>query len=369
MLRGATEYAPSTFEERGAAVAFTTPLLSQTRVRRGERSKLEVLIPSLSQGAGIYVVAWKAVPEMVTMTMHDRYLHELIVNEESCSPHEIRRATLKAARRGLAGPQAAQAARRALDEDEEQGTLTHYLLILAILKAVGLESPDMLKAGIGTEEGQRLTRQLMTRAAGSLRLDATVLYARLAEIADVASPVGLAQSPRPGRLLRCLSDLKIFKKGMEDWAEAVPSDTSPVALFCAEVAQHTIGIGETVVRDFQRRIEAIGPLMRDWDNEMLRIRDHATRLAWLLDGWSHITGAWDVAQSEDSHQQAATINDLFRILPLLPRQESSRDLIGDAKRVSSSSQRRSVRALEDWRTGAMDLEAIRRIEALKARSP
>lgn len=368
MLKGAIDYAPSTFEERGAAVAFTTPLLSQTRVRKGERSKLEVLIPALSQGAGIYVVPWKAVPDMVAMTMHDRYLHELIVKEEAASPHEIRRATLRAARRGLAGPQAAQAARRALEEDDEQGTLTHYLLILAILKAVGLESSDTLKAGLGTEEGQRLTRDLMTRAAASLKLDATVLYTRLAEIGAVASPVGLAQSPRPGRLLRCLNDLKGFRQSMEEWAREVPGDTAPVAAFCAEVAQHTIGIGDAVVADFQTRIEAIGPLMREWEDGIAHIRAHAVRLAWLLDGWSHITGLWDVVQGEDRHQQAVTINDLFRILPLLPRQESGRDLAGDSKRVGAA-QRRSVKALEDWRTGAMDLEAIRRIEAVKARAP
>ncbi len=368
MMKGAIQYAPSTFEERGAAVAFTTPLLSQTRIRRGERAKLEVLIPSLSQGMGIYVVPWKSVPEMVSMTMHDRYLHELIVKEESCSPHEVRQATLRAARRGLAGPQAAQAARRALDEDEEQGTLTHYLLILSILKAVGLESSDTLKAGLGTDEGQRQTRELMGRAASSLRLDPTVLYARLAEIAAVASPVGLAGSPKPGRLLRCLNDLKGFKQSMDSWANEVPSDAAPVASFCAEVAQHTIGIGDGVLADFQRRIDAIGPLMRDWDAGIRRIREHAARMAWLLDGWSHVVGAWGVALTEDRHQQALTVNDLFRILPLLPRQESNRDLLGDSKQVQSV-HRRSVRMLEDWRTGAMDIDTIRRIEAVKARTP
>ncbi|PWC33693.1 hypothetical protein [Azospirillum sp. TSO35-2] len=368
MLKGAIEYAPSTFEERGAAVAFTTPLLSQTRVRRGDRSKLEVLIPSLSQGMGIYVVAWKAVPEMVSMTMHDRYLHDLIVKEEACSPHEIRRATLRAARRGLAGPKAAQAARRALEEDEEQSTLTHYMLILAILKAVGLESPEILRAGLGTEEGQRLTRQLMTRAAESLRMDATLLYARLADIAAVAAPVGLARSPKPGRLVRGLDDLKGFRDGMVEWARTVPSDAAPVADFCAEVAQHTVGIGEKVLADFHRRIEAIGPLMRDWDSEFIRVRNQAGRMAWLLDGWSHITGAWEVAQEDDHHQQAATINDLFRILPLLPKKESSRDLMEDCKRVKLA-HRRSVRMLEDWRTGQLDVDAIRRIETVKAHAP
>lgn len=368
MLKGAIEYAPSTFEERGAAVAFTTPLLSQTRVRRGERSKLEVLIPSLSEGMGTYVVAWKSVPEMVSMTMHDRYLHDLIVKEEACSPQEIRRATLKAARRGLAGPQAAQAARRALEEDEEQGTLTHYLLLLAILKAVGLESPEMLKAGISTEEGQRLTRQLMARAADSLKLEANLLYARLAEIAAAVAPVGLTQSPKPGRLLRGMQELKAFRQSMTSWSNEVPSDAAPVAAFCADVAQHTIGIGEKLLTDFQRRVDAIGPLMRAWETEFVVIRSHAQRMAWLLDGWSHVTAAWDVAQTEDRHQQAATINDLFRVIPLLPKKESRQDMLGAAKRIKSV-HRRSVRMLEDWRTGEMDVDAIRRIELVKARAP
>ncbi|MBK1840376.1 hypothetical protein JHL17_23515 [Azospirillum sp. YIM B02556] len=368
MLKGAIEYAPSTFEERGAAVAFTTPLLSQTRVRRGDRSKLEVLIPSLSQGLGIYVVAWRAVPDMVSMTMHDRYLHDLIVKEDACSPYEIRRATLKAARRGLAGPQAAQAARRVLEEDDEQGTLTHYLLILAILKAVGLESPEMLKAGIDTDEGQRLTRQLMTRAAESLRMDATLLYARLADVAAVAAPVGLARSPRTGRLARGLNDLKSFRDSMTAWAQDVPSDAGPVAEFCAAVAQHSIDIGDTVLGDFHRRIEAIGPLLRDWDDAFIRVRGQAARMAWLLDGWSHITGAWEVAQGEDRQQQAATVNDLFRILPLLPRREAGRDFVEDAKQVKVV-HRRSVRMLEDWRMGRMDIDAIRRIESVKAFAP
>lgn len=367
MLKGTLEYAPSTFEERGAAVAFTTPLLSQTRVRRGQRSKLEVLIPSLSEGMGIYVVNWKAVPEMVSMTMHDRYLHELIIKEEACSPHEIRRATMKAARRGLAGPKAAQAARRALDEDEEQRTLTNYLLILAILKAAGMSSPEMLTSNLETEEGQKRTRALMARAAASLKLDPSVLYTRLADIAEVVGPVGLAQSPKPGRLLRCLNELKQFRESMENWAHDNPSDSASVATFCAEVAQHTIGIGDAVVGDFHKRIDAMGQLMREWDAQMGQIRMLAGRMSWLLDGWEYITGAWSTAQGESRHQQALTVNEIFRIIPLVPREETNRDLNTEAQKVLNKF-RRSVRTLEDWRTGRMDLDAIRRIEAVKARA-
>lgn len=367
MLKGTLEYAPSTFEERGAAVAFTTPLLSQTRVRRGERSKLEVLIPSLSEGMGIYVVNWKAVPEMVSMTMHDRYLHELIVKEETCSPLHIRRATMKAARRGLAGPKAAQAARKALEEEEEQKTLTNYLLILAIFRAVGMASPEMLTSNLETEAGQKRTRELMARAAASLKLDPSVLYSRLADIAEVVAPVGLAQSPKPGKLVRCLSDLKNFRESIEGWAADNPSDSAHVATFCAHVAQHTVGIGDSVVGDFHRRVDAMGQLMRDWDAQMTEVRNLAGRMSWLLDGWEYITNAWASVQGESKHQQALTVNEIFRIIPLVPREETNRDLNLEAQKVLNKF-RRSVRTLEDWRTGRMDFDAIRRIEQVKARA-
>src|SRR5690349_4436102 len=107
-------------------------MLTQTRIRKDERDRLEVLVPSFSSGKGIYVIPWRSVPEMVTMTVHDRYLHELIVKDPVCSPNEVRTAALQVARTGLAGPPAADAARAALREDDEHRTLTNYLLIVRI---------------------------------------------------------------------------------------------------------------------------------------------------------------------------------------------------------------------------------------------
>lgn len=360
-------YAPSTFEDRGASVAFTTPLLSQTRIRRGDRDRLEVLVPSLSEGIGIYVIPWKSVPEMVAMTVHDRYLHDLIVKSRACSPHEVRRATLKAARRGLAGPLAVKAAREALQEDEEQRTLTNYLLILSLLEAAGLESADALTAGLDTDDGQRQTRGLMAKAAAGLDLEAGVLYARVAELSEVIGPVGLSRSPKPGRLHRNLEGLRRFRDSIDEWSRTVEHEAAPVAAFCAEVARHTLGIGEGVHAAFNGRVGAIGRVMRDWDGELARIRALAGRLSWLLDGWEHVVAAWDEAKAGDRHAQGACVHELFRIVPLVPRSESDRDMVGEAQRVASV-QRRSVRMHEDWRTGRLDVEAIARIEKVKARA-
>src|SRR5690348_16611464 len=100
-MKAASLYAASTFEERGTAVPFTTPLLAQTRVRKGDRSHLEVLVPNLAASRGTYVIPWKSAPEVITMTVHDRTLHAEILSADGCSPDDIRTAALKVAGTGL----------------------------------------------------------------------------------------------------------------------------------------------------------------------------------------------------------------------------------------------------------------------------
>lgn len=366
-MQGRIIYAPSTFEERGAAVSFTTPLLSQTRVRRDARQRLEVLIPSFAEGKGIYVVPWKVVPEMVSMTVHDRYLHDLIVRSDGCSPQDIRAATLKAARCGLAGPKAVKAARAALEEEETYRTLTNLLLIVEVLKAAGLESLDVLRTGIDSAEGKALTRGYMHRAALAMKLEPNELYARVEEMARVMSPIGLIQAPEPGRLRKRLRDLAAFRDSLADWAESDPSDTAPVGTFCAEVATHTLEIGEKALGDFDDRSRSIGAVIRDWERQIDPVRAVAWRLSWLIDGWEFVVAAWRDAQERDSHGQRMAVNEMFRVLPLVPANES-RHHHADAARSVMEKHRRSVRAYEDWRTGTMDTDMVQRIESIKAKA-
>lgn len=366
-MQGTVIYAPSTFEERGAAVSFTTPLLSQTRVRMDDRQRLEVLIPSFSEGKGIYVVPWKVVPEMVSMTVHDRYLHDQIVKGAGCSPHDIRSASLRAARCGLAGPQAVKAAREAIATDEECRTLTNLLLIVEILKVAGLESLEVLREGLRSDRGEAITREYMSRAAGVLEIDPNELYRRVADLANVASPVGLVHAPEPGRLRKRLRELAEFRDSVRGWADEDESDTAPVAAFCADVATHTLEIGEKVLVDFDGRLRQLGGMIRDWNRQMLPIRRLAWRLSWLVDGWDFVIASWRDAMERERQEQRMTVNETFRVLPLIPTSECRHDHADEAKRVLVQ-HRRSVRAYEDWRTGRMDMELVHHIEAIKAKA-
>lgn len=365
-MLGAITYAPATFAERGAAVGFTTPLLSQTRVRRDERQRLEVLISSFAEGRGIYVVPWRVVPEMVSMTAHDRYLHSLISREGIASPSEIRKAALKTARNGLAGPKGVAAARSAIAEDEEHRTVTNFLLIVEVLRTAGLDARALVRAGFDTDEGKKITRGYMASAAESLGIDSAELYRRVAEMADVMSPIGLIQAPKPGRLRHRLKDLEFFRDEVGSWSRVDESDTAHVAAFCAGVASDTLALGKELLGDFDRRAASIGPMIRDWNHQITTVRETAERLTWLVDGWDFMAKAWQDALQRDQHEQRMAINELFRVLPIIPRSESRYDHSKAAAEVLLK-HRRSVRAFEDWRTGRLDADMIHRIETINAK--
>ncbi|SMH48719.1 hypothetical protein [Azospirillum agricola] len=366
-MRSLTNFAPSTFEDRGAAVAFTTPVLAQTRVRKDSREQLEVLVPNLSEGRGVYVVPWKSLPLAFPMTVHDRMLHDLIAKGEGCSPDDIRKATLEAARCGLAGPDAVAAAEAALRDDDEQRLLINYQLIVEALKAVGLESTEILRAGLASAEGQRLTRDLMSKAAHSLGLEPTELYSRIAELAAYVESIGLATSPKPARLRRLMRDLQGFRDSMTDWATDNVSEAAPIGGFCAEVAEHTVNHARTVMKQLDQAVASFEVLIRQWDVKRVVVRRAATRLSWLLDGWEYLIALWADAVAKSRHEQDLTVHEIFRVIPLLPKNEGQGDQASAADALMQNN-RRSVRAYVDWRSGQLDVDLVMRIETIKGKA-
>ena len=297
----------------------------------------------------------------------DRFLHEQIVKTGGCSPHDIRTATLRAARSGLAGPEAVQAARATLAEDEEHRTLTNFLLMVEVLRTAGLAPRELFRADLDSHEGEALARSFMAKAAAAMHLESAELFSRVADMADAMAPVGLVQAPEPGRLRRRMRLVADFRDSMAEWSRESLTDAAPVAAFCADVATHTLAIGERVLGDFDARAGAIGAVIRDWDAQVGTVRALAARLAWLVDGWDFIVKAWEDATGRDHHQQAMEVAEIFRILPLVPKAESERDHAAAARDVMVR-HRRPVRAYEDWRTGVLDLELVHRIERIKARA-
>ena len=89
-LRLAYDYAPSTFDERGTTVPFTTPELAFSRVRRDTRTNhLEVLVTGFSGGRSIYVFPWDGLTSVMRLTLHDRALQAEISLADAITPMRI----------------------------------------------------------------------------------------------------------------------------------------------------------------------------------------------------------------------------------------------------------------------------------------
>ena len=105
---------PATLQERGISIPFTTPSIAFSRVRSDGREGLEVLVPGLSGGQGVYIIPWRGLKDMFKMTVHDRALHEEIDGLKDANPRRVRKIVLSVALTGLAGPKSTKAAQIAL---------------------------------------------------------------------------------------------------------------------------------------------------------------------------------------------------------------------------------------------------------------
>lgn len=327
--------------------------------------QLECLLPGFSGGKGTYVFSWKSVPEVIKITLHDRALHKEIMEAGANSPDTIRTCSLTIAARGFAGLAAAHQAKQALALDQQYVVLTNYVFVLELLKLVGVSTPDLLKTGLGTDEARLTAKNALNEVAENFNISPDALYSRVEELSVQLAPVGLSQAPRPGRLRSLITRLKAFEKSIVAWGIAETTEAAGLASFIAECAIQTMGLAENRLA----RLDKLFKKTRDvvvGGNKVSKEIDHTLMtLSWLLDGWDYICQLWEDSSDQSEDMQRIAICEIFRIAPMIPSEELAVNEpvdMEDLKRV----QRRWVRGNQDWRTGGLDYDAVRRIETLKA---
>jgi hypothetical protein len=358
-------FLPSTFEERGTAAPFTTPSLALSRVRPDERHGLVLLMPNMGGADGAYVIPWAAVTEVITMSVHDRALHEEVREARAVTPDAMRTAALKVARTGLAGTRAALAAEATLEAEEEQYAETHFLLILALLNALGMSSRHLVTLKSDSREWQDQARAMLNRAAGQMQIETSVIYDRIGALARMLTPIGLVVSRQEGRLRRLMHALTDFRDTLDDWSLNDQSETSPYAAFAAEVAELTVDVAETTFASLDRAVGDIPQLIVQWGKAAVLVHRAAARLSWLLDGWDYVLAMWSAVEYANRDAQREGIAQIIRILPMIPRGETE-FAEDEAERRQELFLRKRVRAMMDWRTGQYDVELVARFEAIKA---
>ncbi len=359
-------FRPSTFEERGTAAPFTTPILSLSRVRPDEWHRLVLLMPSFSGSDGAYVVPWDVVPQLTSMSIHDRALHEEISVANAVTPDLMRRAALKVAMTGLAGAASAEAAAITMAADDQMVVETNLLLMLALME--NLQTPVSVMMGLDPKSAAFRTyvKTMMREAVQEIGLRSEIVDQRIAELAAIIAPIGFLDAGHIGRLRRLLAGVAEFRQSIADWGHGDRSDMAGYAGFAATVADLTIDIAGRMLMQIDRDLRQIGQIIRQWDKRSDGIKRMAGRLSWLLDGWDFVLAFWQEARGGPMIEQRDSVDHLMRLLPLVPRHETSLD-VDDLKRRQALMQRRRLRAYEDWRTGERDIELVARMEAAKLR--
>jgi hypothetical protein len=362
-LRG--HFLPATFEERGAAIPFTTPSLAHARIRRGWREGLELMIGDFAESGGAYVVPFATVRELVSLTAHDQMLYEMVLQLRALDPDTVRVAALETAATGLSGEAAARNAKAILAGYEAALAFHQVLLILEVLREVEGGHVGELVRGLKTREGQARIRATLGAIGRRLGMSVGALDRRLARLAELTYPIGLRTSPEQGRLRQALERLGEFEARLRGWGSERLGEAAGQARFAADVAAHTVGIANDTVAACDAGLAQPFSIIRDWEEREAEIAGHARRLSWLLDGWGPIIEMWFAAMGEPG--EVATLARLVPVLPLVPRDEIREVHANVLNDTLFHSSRRWVRAHVDWRTGELDFELVERIEAAKAR--
>ncbi len=362
----ADNFWPNTFEERGAVVPFTTPVLAFSRVRQQEEHGLELLVPGLAGGRDTYIIPWRSLPSVFVMTVHDRMLREEIEVLPQSKPTEIRDATLKVEQTGLAGAINAQAARQAAGDDENERLLTNFFLVSEAVKQL---SGGKLQIGPGDlthDAGRARTKLILSRIAAVFQLSADDFYARLEAWAGAVAPVGVPGLNYTCRLRQLIADLNDIAGDLDEWSDREGAEAGESARVCARIAEETSSGARTVVNGVDRYASDMRGTLGDWMVSFERIEALMERLTWMLDGWRPVVTMWREADRGDREGTQDTVGEMLRLLPVMPRRELNtrgRKTWGD---LSQALYRTRVRAHEDWLSGSVDIELVLRLERFKA---
>jgi hypothetical protein len=362
-----TKYWPATFEERGVVVPFTTPMLAFSRARGDGNDGLEIIVPGLSGGSGVYIIAWPSVRDVFRMTVHDRAFHDMIETRKATTPGQMRRCAHEIAITGLSGADGIDAAEKAIAQEENERLLTNYFLVNTAVKSLATADVQLSIAELSSAKGQKKVRAIMSSIAADLKLSSEQLYGDLEKWSDMIAPIGIAAMPHECRLRRLLSRLKAFRMNLTTWGKRSNADPDGLSFLAADVSALTIDIAETLIGETDDYANDLRGALAGWKTTGQEIAGRMNRISWLLDGWDHVLSIWDEVLDAPIHEQVTALEEIVRMLPLVPTKELEAQK-GKAWGELENAMRKFVKPLQDWQSGETDIELMLRVESRRAKA-
>ena len=356
---------PSTFEERGAAVAFTTPALAGARVRTDERHGLTILVKNFSGTAAIYAIPLTSLFEVFSTTIHDRALIETIQAETARSPSAIRRETLRVMALGLAGPEGKAKGTEIIEADVQFRAYLEQLILVSMLKAINADMSTILTGDFNDPHSIQVMKQRLHELLKPLGMTPELIDERLLALSDALSFIGFPNDDLQGRLRLVLADLNAFQKKMEGKGNATNAEFGKVFSFSAQTAEQTILLANPLIETIDYSLNDLVYLMNNWNTQFVNILRSADRLSWLLDGWETVLAFSQDCDDWDNDTVWDNSEILAAMLPMVPRGETLAKAEEQLDFLLWGSRAR-VLALHNWKNGKIDYEMVKRIEASKS---
>ena len=145
----------ATFLERGAALPFTTPLLTGARIRKSQRPGFEFVVLNPSGGRGFYVLRPSGILAFCKPTVHDTMLFSRFSGSASITPASVREAALAVALEGHAGRDAIAAAAASIAADQAQCSKTYTTLATRFMEQVDTDTATAVPPAVSRDVGLR----------------------------------------------------------------------------------------------------------------------------------------------------------------------------------------------------------------------
>ena len=312
---------PATFEERGAAVPFTTAAIAFARIRETKEEELEALVPGLSGARGTYVLPWPGMRDIVSMSVYDRQLHKVIEAEKALTPAKIREHALELSKSGVSGTDAARKAQKALEREIKIRVKIRQVLLQELVDRFGDQPEKLDIAAMSEQEAMLAAGRALGGFAKNQSLSGDHLIDMLIEWCRLIQPVGFPEQDCAGYMRQRVHDMRDFQHELDDWSESEPPSSQRAAQGLARAARAFITQAENCLSSIDECRKELQRTVLEWQGAGKSIAQEIERMDWFLDGWDVVMESWCETKDLDRHDQRDRVDLLHHFMPILPEVE------------------------------------------------